>query len=289
MRGANPVPKWSRTTSSTRHKHVAPRRAVRCASPPFVKRHSHHAGATYQSYPTRIIRHGQIRTGKYFQHIAASHAGFGQCCRHRRNTTATPLTSRPGSSPASGISLCPVYHILHDYSRHLPCAPLHSNARWNQTRLGFPGSHLTSTPRGLCLHRPQWIQPAMSTACLGGLREHALRSAAAQTHQPFSSPSECTRLVTHVRAHLVTPAWRAPGAAATAPATWPGTRRTATTCAPSASSLHSTALLNTPHQTSPPFSRPTPHRGTHPTPKHNLGKSAACASGGHLGGVSYLG
>ena len=44
--------------------------------PFFVERHSQHNGEVHSSYPTRVLRHIQVRAIEYFQRIASAHAGF---------------------------------------------------------------------------------------------------------------------------------------------------------------------------------------------------------------------
>ena len=44
---------------------------------PFLaERHSQCVGETYTSYPTRVLRHVQVRTTEYYQRVATTHAGF---------------------------------------------------------------------------------------------------------------------------------------------------------------------------------------------------------------------
>lgn len=44
--------------------------------PFFVERQAQHNGEVYRSYPTRVLRHIQVRAIEYFQRIASANAGF---------------------------------------------------------------------------------------------------------------------------------------------------------------------------------------------------------------------
>lgn len=211
--------------------------------PFFVERQTQHTGEVYSSYPTRILRHVQVRAIEYFQRIASAHAGFEavdaapafdellEDLGHGNFPTARcwlPLppaytsvfappaptggASRTGASPTVPTSIVP---------RSVGGASAVSSVSSGGTtpsRTATQQREVNPTPDQefldlelrprlgelLRIHRPP-TNASGQEHCVSWWAKGTCNTQCSRraTHAPFASPAERARLLAHVRAHLM--------------------------------------------------------------------------------------
>jgi hypothetical protein len=241
--------------SETGHRHPLVRTLWHLAEtfaarlPFFVERHAQHAGEVYSSYPTRILRHVQIRTAEYFQRISSANAGFEavdnapsfdeilEDLGHGNFPTARcwlPLppdyASMFAPPPTAGVTRSAAHTTVPTSVARTTASATSSGissvsvggtastSRPAQQRevnpspdQGFLDLHLRPRLGELLrLHRPP-TNPAGQEYCVSWWAKGSCNTQCSRrtTHEPFASPAERAKLLHHVTTHLVA----APGGA----------------------------------------------------------------------------